>query len=357
METVTLYRPASRSLWLALSAVFVMTASAQAERQHTVREGQSLVSIAHGYSVSVSSLAAANERRPDAPLQIGEVLSVPEKGVVYLAAGESLWTVARRQGCTVEALARASGIDVNASLRPGARLVLPGGSAKVAPSGGKNASSPVGGRGAKKSEPVAKSSAPSASVSLFRVATNERLKLTLTDPQGRVRPQATARMAKFLRPRNSTKQKRPEPRLLALLAEVSRNYKGRQIQVMSGYRVAAGFTSRESRHTRGAAMDIRVEGVDNRKLCDYLRHFKNVGVGFYPHSSFVHFDVREKNAYWIDLSSAGRKPSYLDREQRDHFDGKNKDEGLVELGKSVEALLEKEEHGEPSAGDPKAADE
>jgi uncharacterized protein YcbK (DUF882 family) len=357
MATVLLYRSAiratCRTLCLAAS-VMTFVSAARAERQHTVREGQSLISIAHGYDVSVSSLAAANERRADTPLQIGEVLSVPEKGVVYLASGESLWTVARRHGCTVEALARASGIGVGTSLRPGARLVLPGARAKPGTSA-KLAASP-GKTPNQKPETVPRSVA-SGSVALYRVATQERLKLTLTDPQGRVRPQAATRMAKFLRPRNSSKQKRPALRLLAHLAEISRHYEGRPIQVMSGYRLPGGFTSRESRHTEGAAMDIRVEGVDNRKLCDYLRHFRNVGVGFYPHSSFVHFDVREKNAYWIDLSSAGRKPSYLDREQRDHFDGKNKDEGLVELGKSVEALFERDEHGEPAETDPKAADE
>jgi uncharacterized protein YcbK (DUF882 family) len=346
-------------VFAALLSSLVFAPTAQAERQHTVSEGQSLISIAHGYNVSVSSLAAINERQPGVPLQIGEVLHVPEKGVVYLAAGESLWTVARRLDCTVEALARASGISVDTALRPGARLVIPGGTAKAQPAG-KTAHSAVSSSSGSSTQgakalPVPRSVA-SSTVSLYRVATQERIKLTLTDNKGRVRPQATSRMARFLRPRNSHKQKRPEPRLLALLAEVARHYDNRPIQVMSGYRVAGGFTSGESRHTKGAAMDIRVEGVDNRKLCDYLRHFQNVGVGFYPHSSFVHFDVREKNAYWVDMSSAGRKPSYLDREQRDHFDGKNKDEGLVELGKSVAALIEQDEHGEPSEGDPKAAD-
>lgn len=347
------YRYTLLPVALLVSALFGPVA--QAERQHTVREGQSLISIAHGYNVSVASLAAINERQPGVPLQIGEVLHVPEKGVVYLAAGESLWTVARRLDCTVEALARASGISVDTALRPGARLVIPGASAKAQPAT-KPATSSGGTARGHKALPVPRS-VPSGTVSLYRVATQERIKLTLTDDKGRVRPQATARMARFLRPRNSHKQKRPEPRLLALLAEVARHYDNRQIQVMSGYRVAGGFTSGESRHTKGAAMDIRVDGVDNRKLCDYLRHFHNVGVGFYPHSSFVHFDVRDKNAYWVDMSSAGRKPSYLDREQRDHFDGKNKDEGLVELGKSVAALIEQDEHGEPAASDPKAADE
>jgi uncharacterized protein YcbK (DUF882 family) len=352
-----LHRSLNRVLLPTLALMLLSATGARAERQHTVSEGQSLISIAHGYAVSVSSLAAANERPASAPLRVGEVLSVPEKGVVYLAAGESLWTVARKHDCTVEGLARINGIDVNTKLLPGTKLALPSGKLSQASSKGAEPAAKQKTSVTEQSSKGATSAVASGAVSLFRVATNERLKLTLTDNKGRVRAQAGARMAKFLRPRGSNKTRRPEPRLLALLAEVASHYKGKQIQVMSGYRVAGGFTSRESRHTKGAAMDIRVDGIGNRQLCDYLRHFKNVGVGFYPHSSFVHFDVREKNAYWIDLSGAGNKPSYLDKEQRDHFDGKNKDEGLVELGRSVEAILDQNEHGEPTDSAPQAADE
>jgi uncharacterized protein YcbK (DUF882 family) len=339
----------------ALSAFLLLVSAARptlAEREHTVRAGQSLISIARGYEVSVSSLAAANERPADAPLQVGEVLHVPAQGVVVLGPGQSLWTVARKYDCTVESLARANHIEANASVRPGMRLVLPGRSKAAPPS-----SPPASKSASTKGQAATERSVPSGTVKLYRIATQEHLKLTVTDNKGRVRPAASARLARFLKPRNSTKQRRPEPRLMALLAETANHFKGRTIQVVSGYRVAGGYTSRESRHTQGAAMDIRIEGVGNRALCDYLRHFKNVGVGFYPNSLFVHLDVRDKNAYWIDLSSPGRRPSYLDREQRDHFEGKNKDEGLVELGRSIEAALEQGEHGEPSASDPKAADE
>jgi uncharacterized protein YcbK (DUF882 family) len=338
-----------RTFALLLLSISWLPARALAERQHTVSEGQTLGSIAQSYRVSVASLAAANARGPNATLRVGEVLSVPESGVVVLGEGESLWSVARRNDVTVQALAQANGLAVGATLQPGTRLKLPG-----APKGKQE---PVG-----KSVPATKAkvaasepvpvSVKSGTVSLLRVATNERLKITLTDARGRVRPQAAARMASFLKPRGSKKQKRPELRLLGLIAEVSKHYQGKVIQVMSGYRVAKGYTSKESRHTKGAAMDIRIDGVANRALCDYLRHFKNVGVGYYPNSLFVHFDVRDKNAYWIDLSSPGRKPSYLDSEQREHFDGKNKDEGLVELGKSVadavggELELEDENEGE-----------
>lgn len=75
---VALFRSA---IWAAPSVVLALLggAPARAERQHTVSEGQSLVSIAHGYRVSVSSLAAANQLSPDAFLRVGAVLSVPEQ--------------------------------------------------------------------------------------------------------------------------------------------------------------------------------------------------------------------------------------------------------------------------------------
>lgn len=327
-----------------LTALTLLSASwfpgaARAERQHTVREGQTLGSIAQSYRVSISSLAAANELTANSTLKIGEVLSVPEPGVVVLQPGESLWTLAKRHGVSADALAKTNGIAPNALLQPGARLRLPDAPKSKEPPPGKGTSE-LKGKTLKNAKPEpAPVGLKSGTVAFHRIATGEKLKITLTDAKGRVRAQAANRMAAFLRPRDSKKQKRPELRLLALITEVAKHYEGRTIQVMSGYRVAKGYTSKESRHTQGAAMDIHIDGVANRALCDYLRHFKNVGVGFYPHSLFVHFDVRDKNAYWIDMSSPGGKPSYLDGEQREHFDGKNKDQGLVELGRAVSEIV------------------
>jgi hypothetical protein len=35
-----------------------------------------------------------------------------------------------------------------------------------------------------------------------------------------------------------------------------------------------------------------------------------VGVGYYPNSSFVHVDVRSQNTQWVDRSSPGERPEY-----------------------------------------------
>jgi uncharacterized protein YcbK (DUF882 family) len=318
-------------IWAAsvLALATALTYPAHAEREHTVRAGQSLRAIARSYHIDVASLAAANARRPDGVLREGEILHVPPKGVIVLGEGDTLWSIARAHGCTVAALARANGLQASSALHPGMRLTLPG------------ATDP---RSTTRSTLAAKASSKDkgsnkATAKLFRVATDEHLTITLTDERGRVRPEAPQKLARFLRPRHSTKQRRPDPRLIGLLAEIARHYEGHTISVISGYRLPGGFTSNESRHTQGKAIDLRVEGVPVRALRDYLRRFSQVGVGFYPNSGFVHLDVRDKNAYWIDLSSPGRQPSYLDREQRAYFDGGSRGEGLSALGASVEQAI------------------
>ena len=57
--------------------------------------------------------------------------------------------------------------------------------------------------------------------------------------------------------------------------------------------------------------DMRVTGVPNEVLRDHCRTYKNVGVGYYPNSLFVHFDVRSKSTFWVDLSKPGEAPKYV----------------------------------------------
>ncbi|HEX6240435.1 MAG TPA: LysM peptidoglycan-binding domain-containing protein [Polyangiales bacterium] len=318
-------------------------------RTHTVRSGQSLGSIARKYDVTVWSLAARNGIAPDASVREGQVLNLPEKGVVYINEGQTLWSVARRHNCSVEVLARENGLTTSSALRPGMRLRLPG-VTPVTHAAAQGAHAAQQGKTVAAPAPGGKSwGTPQrpGRAELYRIATKQRLVISLVDGRGRVRNQAPSQLATFLRPRNSVKIKAPQKRLIALLAQVSDHFGGRRISVVSGYRLAGGNTSHVSRHVAGAAIDLHVEGVPNRALCDYLRHFDDVGVGFYPNSTFVHFDVRDRNAYWIDVSGPGQKAIYLARDARDTYTG-NRTEGLTELGASVGAALEEMAHGEPT---------
>jgi uncharacterized protein YcbK (DUF882 family) len=308
--------------------------------------------------VTVWSLAARNGIEPDGSVREGQVLSLPEKGVVYINEGQTLWSVARRHNCSVDVLAQENGLTTSSHLRPGMRLRLPGAPAALsqgtslgASGKGKTLATSNAGTGnsLRGGKDWGKPARPGRA-ELYRVATQQRLAISLVDTRGRIRKQAPALLASFLKPKNSPKMKAPQKRLLALLAQLSDHFGGRRIQVVSGYRLAGGFTSHDSRHVAGAAIDIHVDGVPNRQLCDYLRHFDDVGVGFYPNSTFIHFDVRDRNAYWIDVSGPGQKPNYLTRDMRDTYSG-NRSEGLVELGAAIGAALEASPHGEPEAKD------
>ena len=95
-------------------------------------------------------------------------------------------------------------------------------------------------------------------------------------------------------------------RLLTLLADVSDHFGGKPLRVVSGYRTTSWVE--ESKHPLGRACDFIVLGVPNTVLRDYLKTLENVGVGYYPNSTFVHLDVRERNTYWVDYAGPGEPP-------------------------------------------------
>jgi len=55
--------------------------------------------------------------------------------------------------------------------------------------------------------------------------------------------------------------------------------------------------ARDSQHTHGNAVDFRIRGVGTRQVLHYVRSLRVGGVGFYPHSQFVHSDTG-KVRYW-----------------------------------------------------------
>jgi hypothetical protein len=102
----------------------------------------------------------------------------------------------------------------------------------------------------------------------------------------------------------------PAPRLALLIAAISDHFGGRPVRVVSGFREVRGFTRETSRHVHGQAADVSVAGVSKRALWDFCRSISKTGCGLYPRSSFVHVDVRESAAQWVDWSGPGRRPRY-----------------------------------------------
>lgn len=158
-----------------------------------------------------------------------------------------------------------------------------------------------------------------APVPLFHVNRRDTMQLRLVDSRGRPVKGAQRQFDNFLRCHHTNKKGRMNPRLMRLIYQVGRHYDGKRIEVISGYRDASVAKNPKSPHKQGAACDIRVQGVANSQLRDYLRKtFDHVGVGYYPNSSFVHIDVRDgASAFWIDYSGPGKNAIYSENPKED----------------------------------------
>ncbi|MFN7696725.1 MAG: LysM peptidoglycan-binding domain-containing protein [Deltaproteobacteria bacterium] len=300
------------SLWWRVSVAVFLAATllltpalGHAQRVHIVRSGQSLARIAARHRVRVSDLAAANGLATSASLRPGQELVVPEAGVAYVQRGQTLSDIARQAGCSVEELVRLNRLRPTTGLRVGQRLVLPGYEA------------PRGGRGPRADQPRwGRPRAPGVAT-LYRVATRERTRVRLVDRRGRAPRAAIRRVSQLMRPRDARPRDRfpsPPARLIEMLARISDHFGGRVIHVVSGFRHAGGYTRETSQHTHGHALDIRIDGVPNSELRDFVRStFDRAGVGYYPRSTFVHLDARERSAYWVDWSRPGEAPRYQRR--------------------------------------------
>jgi uncharacterized protein YcbK (DUF882 family) len=150
-------------------------------------------------------------------------------------------------------------------------------------------------------------------VSMYHVNHRETMSYRPYDARGVFRKSELQRFNRFMRDGSGKGGRvgRMHPRLASLFYRVCRYYasQGKRIEVISGYRPAA--KNSRSPHKKGLAVDFRVKGVSNAALRDYLRKsYDRVGVGYYPNSVFVHFDVRQRSAFWIDYSGPGQEAEY-----------------------------------------------
>ncbi len=318
----------ARLIALAALFLFALCPRALAQSEHTVRPGQSLARIASRYHVSVTSLAAANGLTRETQLRPGQTLRIPEQGTHYVASGETLASIAHDHECSVADLVRLNRLRDGHPLQIGQRLVLPG----FEESRERDRAAQRWGR--PRSPGV---------VTIYRRTLDRRFRIRLVDRRGRARRVALRRMQELMRQRSERGGRlgpTPPARLVEILARISDHFGGRTITLVSGYRTAGGYTRESSQHTHGHALDIRIQGVPPTELRDYVREsFDRIGVGFYPRSHFVHVDVRDRDAYWVDWSRPGQRPSYQRRGEAAPDDATDEEIARTGMG------------GEPSSGE------
>jgi LysM repeat protein/uncharacterized protein YcbK (DUF882 family) len=331
-----------------LLGLLLLPATAHAESRattaqtHVVYSGQRLGSIAKRYGVSVEAICTANDLQPTTALQPGQRLLIPARGdrdgsraralaghersrrrstserpapppTHRVESGQRLDSIARRYGVSVDDLRACNGIGTKALIVPGQLLKIPGGNQT-----GESSSARPAGEGNTRS--YRRAPERRGHVELFSYS--QRFRGQILDKKGRPLKAALPGVSRVL----ATTGSRPklDARLLRVLVDVSDAFGGRPLRIVSGFRASSYYE--DSRHKSSQAVDFSIPGVPNQVLRDYLRTFKKVGVGYYPNSSFVHLDVREYSAYWVDYAGPGEAP----RRNKRHNHGSQENDDVHE---------------------------
>ena len=131
---------------------------------------------------------------------------------------------------------------------------------------------------------------------LFNVWTHEALPLL----PGQTQTSLTGCFCHFLRDHYTNQPTHMDMRLVGVLEHVAGKFDAKRIEVVSGYRSPkynlmlrkkGHQVARHSQHMEGNAIDFRIRGIATKQVLHYVKSLHLGGVGFYPHSEFVHSDT------------------------------------------------------------------
>jgi uncharacterized protein YcbK (DUF882 family) len=233
------------------------------------------------------------------------VSATPALGDVthVVGRGHTIEAIAHRYHVTVKSIVDANHLKDARHLKIGETLVIPGVSPKGKPG------TTAGGKPLPNATYAMRPKTPGV-IHATRLATNEDFVIRVSSRHGHPSPNALASVEKMMRSVGGLTHP-PDPHLIELVDSVSNHFGSRRIEVISGFRPYSPTQyTPHSNHNVGRALDFRVVGVPNEVLRDFCRTLKNVGVGYYPNSTFVHLDVRSASAFWIDFSRPGEPPRY-----------------------------------------------
>jgi len=137
---------------------------------------------------------------------------------------------------------------------------------------------------------------------LFNVWTHEALPIL----PGQTQTNLSLRFCQFLRDHYTNQPTHMDTRLIGVLEHVAGKFAAKRIEVVSGYRSPkynlmlrkkGHQVARHSQHMEGNAVDFRIRGVATTQVQHYVKSLHLGGVGFYPHSEFVHADTGPVR-YW-----------------------------------------------------------
>jgi uncharacterized protein YcbK (DUF882 family) len=136
---------------------------------------------------------------------------------------------------------------------------------------------------------------------LFHTHTGERIEIVFRHGDTYI-ASATAKLDYFLRDHRTGEVRHFDPRIYDILEELTQavGHPDEEIDIVCGYRTSwsneflrarTAGVAKNSLHLRAEAIDLRMPGVATSQLREAALSLQEGGVGYYPHSDFIHVDV------------------------------------------------------------------
>jgi uncharacterized protein YcbK (DUF882 family) len=145
---------------------------------------------------------------------------------------------------------------------------------------------------------------------LYNTHTGERIDIVYRRGDQYI-PSALAKLDYFLRDHQTSDVRHFDPRLYDILSDltVSIGHPGGEIDIVCGYRTPSTNESlrahttgvaKNSLHIQAEAIDLRMPGINTLKLRQAALALRRGGVGYYPHSDFIHVDTGRVRQWCFD---------------------------------------------------------
>jgi uncharacterized protein YcbK (DUF882 family) len=149
---------------------------------------------------------------------------------------------------------------------------------------------------------------------LYNTHTGERMEIAYRRGE-QYAPGALAKLDYFLRDHRTGDIRHFDPRLYDILYDltVSIGHPGGDIDIVCGYRTSTTNESlrahttgvaKNSLHIQAEAIDLRMPGIDTLKLRQAALALRRGGVGYYPHSDFIHVDTGRVRQWCFDCPAS-----------------------------------------------------
>jgi uncharacterized protein YcbK (DUF882 family) len=147
-------------------------------------------------------------------------------------------------------------------------------------------------------------------LSLYNTHTNERLMIVYRRGSDYI-PGALAKLDYFLRDHNTNEVRHFDPHLYDILSDLTAKvgHANGEIDIVCGYRTPStnaalrertNGVAKNSLHIQAEAIDLRMPGVNTLTLRRAALALARGGVGYYPHSDFIHVDVGRVRQWCFD---------------------------------------------------------